>query len=270
MLHQEDSLEYFYRRNMWHSVSPESFKPTPEKYNYLLAWISLSESAHKYGISLCKPHILWKPGHSSADEQYIVQSILHSCGLPTPESIAADDTALTSHDGLRFAALTLPPPFPFAYQALGVQTKFCADAWQSSMHQSVLASLRQGEVQGLFSQRPLSPVSMREQARELGQDGNDKLCRLYPEIREAMQAGPENPVEMLNEPMHPLSAENINKCIDLLSADQKQWISHCLDTEFKTLTDEQTCIKQQISNKLQKKKSLPRASIRYQRTYALI
>jgi len=255
MLHQEDSLEYFYRLNMWHSTSPESFKPTPEKYNYLLAWTRLSESAHKYGIPLCKPHILWKHGHSDTDEQRVVQSILRSCGLSTPESIATDDTTLKSHDTLRFAALALPPPFPFAYQVLGVQAKFCADAWQSSMHQSVLASLRQGETQGLFSQKPLSPASMREQARDLGQDGNDKLCRLYPEIRTAMQASPENPVEMPNEPMHPLSAESIDKCIGLLSADQKQWLSHCLNTEFKTLTDEQTGIKQQISNKLQVKNS---------------
>ena len=254
MLHQEDSLEFFYRLNMWHSVSPESFQPTQEKYNYLLTWTRLTESAHRYGIPLCKPHVLWKPGHSNADEQFVVQSILHSCGLSTPESITPDNTTLKSHDTLRFAALTLPPPFPFAFQVLGVQAKFCADAWQSSMHQNVLASLRQGEVQGLFSLKPLSPASMREKARELGQDGNDKLCHLYPEIRAAMQAGPENPVEMTNEPMHPLSVESIEKCIHLLSAEQKQWISHCLETEFKALTDEQICIKQHINNKLQTKK----------------
>ncbi|MTJ92996.1 MAG: glycosyltransferase [Desulfovibrio sp.] len=254
MLHQEDSLEFFYRLNMWHSVSPESFQPTQEKYNYLLAWTRLSESAHKYGIPLCKPHVLWKPGHTDADEQFVVQSILHSCGLSTPESIAQDNTTLKSHDCLRFAALTLPPPFPFAFQVLGVQTKFCADAWQSSMHQSVLASLRQGEMQGLFSLKPLSPASMRKKALELGQDGNDKLCRLYPEISAAMQAGPENPVETPNEPVHTLSADNIEKCIHLLSVEQKQWISHCMETEFKSLTDEQICIKQHLNHKLQTKK----------------
>lgn len=241
--HQEDALEFFYRHNVWHHLTSEPFLPTTEKYDYDFLCTSLTESAQKHGIPLNKPHVIWKQAHTDAADREVVCSVMHCCGLSGPEPIAPVNTQLRSYNALRFAALTLPPPFPSAFQALGIKPRFCADAWRSSTHRSVVSALRHGEMQGIFSMKPLSPASIRKKARELGAEGNAELSRQYPDLRAAMEREPEYPAHMAGEPMLSLTTDDIERCLELLSDVQKQWIVHCMDTEFKELTDEQKAIK---------------------------
>lgn len=247
--HQEDSLEFLYRHNVWHHLPSEPFFPSSEKYNYDLVCATMMESACNCNVSLDKPLVIWKQGKTREADLKVVCSIFDYCGLPTPELNATNNTMLESYTALRFAALTLPPPLPYAFQALGVKPKFCADAWRSTVHRGILSSLHEGEMQGIFAMPPFSSAALRKMAHDLGAEGNVKLCQQYPSIRTAVETSPAYPAEYAGAPMLPLNTDEIEQCIELLSTMQKEWILSCLDTEFKELTSEQ----EEIKNRLHKK-----------------
>ncbi len=246
LCHQEDSLEYFYRYNIWHHRAENVFIPDEKKYDYSYIYNDIIECANQYNIILNSPKVYWNI-KSDINDNDIIDFVLKECNSLIVNKNFDEPILLKSYDALRFAALSLPSPFPQAFTALNINPKFCADSWKSSIHRSVLTSLLQGEKQGIFSMNPLSPASMRRRAQKIGVEGNIEICKQHLYLREIINNEPQYPASIKQENPHTLDIEDIKKCIQLLSSEQKKWILHNLNTEFIELTEEQKILKDYLS-----------------------
>lgn len=246
LLPQEDYMESFYRGQAWHHATAAPLQPRAEICDYALMCDTFRERAGAHGVALEPERVFWK-SPAEDGERRIAEQVLECCGMTASwGTLPPDSLFLRAYDTLRFSGLAFPAAHTGAFHTLGVRPRFPGNLWKTDETRACCAALREGERRGTFSLRPLSDAALRRRAHELGREGNEKLGRRFPELQDVMKEPPRYPADMAGEEPHELNGERIDRCLDLLSREQRSWVAHCLDNEFIELTEEQREIRSRL------------------------